>query len=101
VLRAVFGSPIDVSHWNENSPFALSRKNVAGIRKLAIYFNCGKDDNYGFENGAATLDRLLRKDDVKHEYHLYSGDHSLPYFLSHFAEVMEFHSSAFGLLNGK
>ncbi len=101
LLSAVFGSPIDVSHWNENSPFVLAKKNVAGIRKLAIYFNCGKDDNYGFENGAATLDRLLRKEDVKHEYHLYAGDHSLPYFLSHFAEVMEFHSSAFGLFHGK
>ena len=99
VLSAVFGSPIEVSHWNENSPFVLARKNVAGVRKLAIYFNCGKDDNYGFEEGAATLDRLLSKEDVKHEYHLYFGDHSLPYFLSHFAEVMEFHSRAFGRLN--
>ena len=99
VLSAVFGSPIEVSHWNENSPFVLARKNVAGVRKLAIYFNCGKDDNYGFEEGAATLDRLLSKEGVKHEYHLYFGDHSLPYFLSHFAEVMEFHSRVFGRLN--
>ena len=48
-----------------------------------------------------TLDELLKKEGVKHEYHLYSGDHSLTYFLSHFAEVMEFHSRAFGLLNEK
>jgi hypothetical protein len=34
---------------------------------------------------------------VKHEYHAYPGDHSLGYFLSHFAEVMEFHSRAFHL----
>jgi hypothetical protein len=33
---------------------------------------------------------------VKHEYHLYPGDHSLHYFLSHFPEVMEFHSQEFG-----
>lgn len=99
VTSAVFGRPIDVAHWNENSPLVLARKNVAGIRKLAIYFNCGQDDNYGFEKGAAELDRLLSKGGVKHEYHLYSGDHSLPYFLSHFAEVMEFHSRAFRLLS--
>jgi len=30
-------------------------------------------------------------------YHLYPGDHSFAYFMSHFAEVMEFHSRAFGL----
>ena len=40
----------------------------------------------------------LQKEGVKHEYHPYPGDHSLTYFLSHFAEVMEFHSRAFGLL---
>jgi S-formylglutathione hydrolase FrmB len=98
VLSSVFGSPIDVAHWNANSPFVLAQRNVSGVRKLAIYFNCGQDDNYGFETGAAALHHLLQKEGVKHEYHLYPGDHSLTYFLSHFAEVMEFHSRAFGLL---
>ena len=40
----------------------------------------------------------LQKEGVKHEYHPYPGDHSLSYFLSHFAQVMEFHSRAFGLI---
>jgi S-formylglutathione hydrolase FrmB len=98
VLGAVFGRPINVAHWNENSPFILARRNAAALRRLAIYFNCGQDDNYGFEKGAAALHDELQKEGVKHEYHPYPGDHSLTYFLSHFAEVMEFHSSAFGLL---
>ena len=98
VLAAVFGKPINVPHWNENSPFVLAKENVSGLRKQAIYFNCGQDDNYGFEKGAATLHDELQKEGVKHEYHSYPGDHSLTYFLSHFAEVMEFHSRAFGLL---
>jgi len=98
VLAAVFGNPIDLPHWNENNPLALAKRNPAGVHKLAIYFNCGQDDNYGFEEGAAALQQILRKQGVKHEYHLYPGDHSLSYFLAHFAEVMEFHSRAFGLL---
>jgi S-formylglutathione hydrolase FrmB len=98
VLAAVFGKPINVPHWNENSPFVLAKKNVSALRKQAIYFNCGQDDNYGFEKGAAALHEELQKEGVKHEYHAYPGDHSLTYFLSHFAEVMEFHSRAFGLL---
>ena len=98
VLGAVFGNPIGVTHWNENDPFLLAKKNAAGLRRLAIYFNCGQDDNYGFEKGAAVLDDLLHKEGVQHEYRPYPGDHTLPYFLSHFAEVMEFHSRAFGLL---
>jgi S-formylglutathione hydrolase FrmB len=98
LLATVFGNLIDVSHWRDNSPFVLAQKNVAAIRKLAIYFNCGQDDNYGFEKSAAALDEQLRKEGVKHEYHPYPGDHSVTYFLSHFAEVMEFHSREFGLV---
>jgi S-formylglutathione hydrolase FrmB len=97
VLAAVFGNPTEVQHWNDNSPFVLARKNAASLRKLAIYFNCGQDDNYGFEKGAAALHEQLQKEGVKHEYHPYPGDHSLSYFLAHFTEVMEFHSQAFGL----
>ena len=98
VLAAVFGNPINVSHWNANSPFVLAKRNSAALKKMAIYFNCGQDDNYGFEKGAAALHNELQKEGVKHEYHAYPGDHSLTYFLSHFAEVMEFHSKAFGML---
>jgi len=96
VLGPVFGQPIDVAHWNANNPFLLAKKNVFGVRRLAIYFNCGQEDNYGFEKGAAVLDSELSKEHVKHEYRSYPGDHSITYFLSHFGEVMEFHSRAFG-----
>ena len=97
VLGAVFGRPINVLHWNENNPFLLARRNAVALRKVAIYFNCGQDDNYGFERGAAALHDELQKEKVSHEYRPYPGDHSLAYFLAHFAEVMEFHSKAFGL----
>ena len=97
VLTPVFGKPIDVPHWNENNPFLLAKRNGVSLRKLSIYFNCGQQDNYGFEKGNAELDAELSNEHIRHEYHAYPGDHSLPYFLSHFAEVMEFHSRAFGL----
>lgn len=101
VLAPVFGMPIDPRHWNENSPFVLAKRNDAALRKMAIYFNCGQDDNYGFEKGAAALHDELAKEHVKHEYHAYPGDHSITYFLSHFDEVLAFHSRAFGLAPGK
>ncbi len=97
VLAAVFGSPIEVQRWKNNSPFVLAHRNQAALRRLAIYFNCGKEDNYGFEKGAAALHEQLQKSGVKHEYHSYPGDHSLSYFLAHFTEVMQFHSREFGL----
>jgi S-formylglutathione hydrolase FrmB len=98
VLAAVFGNPIDASHWKYNSPFVLAQRNAAALRKVAIYFNCGQDDNYGFEKGAAELHDELEKEGVKHEYRSYPGDHSITYFLSHFEEVLVFHSRAFGFV---
>ena len=97
VLSPVFGKPIDARHWSENNPFGLAKRNVGALRKVSIYLNCGQQDNYGFEKGAAAIDRELSDEHVKHEYRAYPGDHSITYFLSHFAEVMEFHSKAFGL----
>ena len=95
VLGAAFGNPIDLAHWRGNDPLMLAQKNRPAIRRLAIYFNCGRDDQFEFELGAEKLHRELDSEGVKHEYHLYSGDHSASYFLAHLAEVLEFHSRNF------
>ena len=97
LLATVFGSPIEVTHWKENSTFVLANRDQTTLRRMSIYFNCGQDDNYGFEKGAAALHQQLQKEKVEHEYHLYPGDHSLSYFMAHFTEVIVFHSKAFGL----
>jgi S-formylglutathione hydrolase FrmB len=95
LLGSVFGNPIDLPHWKENDPLTLARRNRVGISKLAIYFNCGRDDEYDFEVGAAALDKQLQEEHVKHEFHLYPGNHSASYFGTHIGEVMEFHSTHF------
>ncbi len=99
LLRAVFGNPIDVPHWNQNSPFVLAKRNRALIKttKLSIYFNCGQDDEFGFEQGAKELDRQLQAEGIAHEYRLYPGNHDAAYFLAHLGEVMMFHSRAFAV----
>ena len=96
VMGPAFGEPINVSHWQQNNIFVLARKNRLALRNLAIYFNCGQQDDFGFEEGAAALHRQLEAEGIKHEYHSYPGDHSLTYFLSHMGEIMEFHSRVFG-----
>ena len=95
LLGNVFGNPIDPAHWRANDPFALVKQNAADISRLAIYFNCGQQDGYGFEDGAAMLDRQLTTEKIAHTTKLYPGEHSLPYFLSHMDELMEFHSREF------
>jgi S-formylglutathione hydrolase FrmB len=96
-LRVVFGNPIDLRHWNENSPFALAKRNRAHIRAsgLSIYFNCGSKDDFGFDRGAEELDRQLQAEGIQHEYHLYPGNHDAGYFLAHLGEVLKFHARVF------
>jgi S-formylglutathione hydrolase FrmB len=95
LLGSVFGDPIDVAHWNQNDPFGLAKKNRLAISKLAIYFNCGREDGYQFEIGAEALDHQLNSEGIKHEFHLYPGDHSASYFFIHLGEIMQFHSQQF------
>ena len=95
LLGVAFGEPVNIPHWKENSVFNLAKRNTPSLRRLAIYFNCGNADDYGFEDGADALHRQLQAEGVKHEFHLYSGDHSLTYFLTHMIEVMQFHSRVF------
>lgn len=90
LLGDVFGNPIDVAFWRQNSPFVLARKNAAGIKKLAIYFDCGSEDGYGFDAGARSLDKELERENIPHEFHIYPGDHSLEYFLRHIGASFEF-----------
>jgi enterochelin esterase-like enzyme len=95
LLGSVFGDPIDVAHWNQNNPFQLARKNQVQIKSQAIYFNCGEQDEYGFAEGAAALDKQLRGEKVSHEFHLYPGGHNAEYFLSHLGETIQFHWRSF------
>jgi S-formylglutathione hydrolase FrmB len=91
----LLGNPINIGHWKANDPFTLARKNKAALKKMTIYFNCGQTDDFGFEHGAAALDKQLSSEGIAHEYHPYSGGHNMIYFLSHLGEVIEFHSRAF------
>ncbi len=97
LLGAVFGNPVDLRHWKQNSPFVLAKENRERIRttKLAIYFNCGSEDEFGFDKGAAELHRQLQTEGIRHEYHLYPGNHGAQYFLAHLGEALKFHSRVF------
>jgi len=95
MLGAAFGQPINAAVWKDNDVFELARKNQAALHKMSIYFNCGDEDDFDFEKGAEKLHKELTTEGIKHEYHLYPGDHSPQYFLEHIAEVMKFHSRMF------
>lgn len=95
LLGGAFGNPVNVPHWQRNNPFDLARKNQIQIGKLAIYINCGQQDEYGFANGATRMHKQLLAEGVRHEFHLYPGGHNADYFLSHMGETIEFHWHVF------
>lgn len=97
LLRALhaFGTPPDRKFWERNDPLRLAR--VAKFSGLKIYFDCGTEDDYGFEHGAQALHDVLAARGIPHEFHLYPGHHDAEYFAARLPAVFEFHSRAFGL----
>jgi S-formylglutathione hydrolase FrmB len=99
-LGGAFGRPFDPAFWNRNSPFTLVR-NGAHPSGMRIYFDCGTEDDYGFNAGAEAFHDLLVSRRIPHEFHLYPGGHNEVYFAQHIPASLEFHSRAFGLSPGK
>jgi S-formylglutathione hydrolase FrmB len=95
-LGGAFGTPFDRAFWERNSPFTLAR-NGPRPTGLRIYFDCGTEDDFGFNRGAQAFDDLLVSRKIPHEFHLYPGRHDLSYFAEHLPESFEFQSRAFGL----
>jgi putative tributyrin esterase len=93
VLGPAFGSPFDTAFWNQNDPVTIAH--AAHLAGLKIYFDCGSEDDYGFELGAEILDKLLTSRHIAHEYHLYPGGHDWSYFAEHLPALLNFEFHAF------
>lgn len=94
VLGSSFGSPFDAAFWARENPFTLVK---AGPRPtgLKIYFDCGTEDEYGFNVGAQAFHDLLDSHKITNEFHLYPGGHDWTYFAQHFPASLEFQSRSF------
>jgi S-formylglutathione hydrolase FrmB len=93
VLGNVFGAPPDLAFWEQNSPLTLAR--TANLTGLHIYLDCGDRDDYGFDAGAAALDKILTARHIAHEFHLYPGRHDVAYFAEHLPASLLFTSKYF------
>jgi S-formylglutathione hydrolase FrmB len=96
MLGGAFGSPPDPAFWAKNSPLASAR--TARLAGMKIYFDGGEQDGYGFYRGGRTLDRILTRRRIPHEFHLYPGGHNWSYFAAHLPGLLGFESNAFGLI---
>jgi S-formylglutathione hydrolase FrmB len=95
ILGNVFGSPPDRLFWDRNNPLHIAR--TAELAGMKIYFDCGSQDDYGFEAGAQALQNVLVSRRIAHEFHLYPGGHNWSYFAEHLPDSLRFHSAAFRL----
>ena len=93
-LGSAFGVPFDLAYWQRENPFTIVRNSPRPVG-LQIYFDCGTDDNYGFNAGAQAFHDLLVARKIPHEFHLYPGAHDWSYFAAHLPASLEFHSRAF------
>ncbi len=96
LLGPPFGIPLDRAWWEQNNPLTLA-KSAAGLSALRIYFDCGSEDDYGFDAGARALHAILKSRGLRHQTHIYPGRHSWEFVAAHFGESLAFHSRAFGL----
>jgi S-formylglutathione hydrolase FrmB len=96
LVGSAFGVPFDPQYWQRESPFTIVKDSPKPVG-LKIYFDCGTEDDFGFEQGAQQFHDLLTAKGIPHEFHLYPGGHNWIYFAQHFPEGLEFESKAFGL----
>jgi len=93
-MNGIFGDPVDQRFWIRNTPFTLAKLHAARLKHLKIYFDCGDQDRYGFDQGARELDALLTSLQVPHEFHIYPGGHDWIFFAQHLPASLEFQSRA-------
>jgi len=93
VLGGTFGTPPDPAFWDRNSPLTLARTaNLAGMK---IYFDCGDQDDFGFESGTSALHKILAARHIPHESHIFPGRHDWQFFAEHIPASLQFHSKLF------
>jgi len=94
LLGNVFGSR---DYFERNNVFSFARSDsAASLKRMKIYFDVGNNDDYGFEQGAQELDKLLKSRGIPHEFHIYPGGHTAQFVVSHFSDVMQFQWNAIG-----
>jgi S-formylglutathione hydrolase FrmB len=97
LLSGIFGSPVNRAYFDRNNVFYFAQTDsVESLKRLKIYFVVGSNDDYGFEQGAEKLNQLLNQRSIPHEFHLYSGGHTLEFVLQHFPEAIQLQWSAIG-----
>ena len=97
LMGDVFGSPFSRTYFERNNVFSFAQSDsAASLKRMKIYFNVGNNDDFGFEQGAQQLDRLLSSRGVPHEFHVYPGGHDAQFVMRHFGDAIEWQWKTIG-----
>jgi S-formylglutathione hydrolase FrmB len=94
LFNRIYGIDQDLTYWEANNPMTLA-KDTKKLNGLKLYFDCGTEDDYGFDVGTRQLDEMLTKAGYVHESHLYPGRHGWDYAMLHTNESLLFHWKVF------
>ncbi|HUI41785.1 MAG TPA: alpha/beta hydrolase-fold protein [Terriglobia bacterium] len=95
VLQEPFGSPLNESYFDANNPLTLAEHPEA-FEGLKMYFDCGKEDRYGFNEGNALLDQVLSSKSFPHQFALREGNHGWSYEDMYMQDALLFEWQGFG-----
>ena len=84
LIGNIFGTPPDEEYFKTVNPVFIAEANAAAIKKsgIKIYFDCGQQDRYGFQESNTAFDQRLTKLGIAHEFHLFPGNHGWEYMIS-------------------
>lgn len=84
IIGKIFGDPPDEDYFRSVNPTFVVEANTAAIKKsgIKIYFDCGTEDRYGFQESNKGFDEKLTKLGLAHEFNLFPGNHGWEYMIS-------------------
>jgi len=85
-MRGLFGD--DVAYWKKFDPTTLVDKLQPG--QLALYLDCGTEDGFALDNGAAWLHDLLLAKKIDHAFFLGPGGHDFEFWKPRLLESLKF-----------
>ncbi len=88
-VRAVMGPSIET--WKQHDPATLAQGLAPG--RLAIWIDCGTEDEYGFADHARHLHDVLARRSVEHGFELAPGRHDFTYWKARLPKSLAFFAS--------
>jgi S-formylglutathione hydrolase FrmB len=85
-MRGLFGD--ELARWKQYDPTTLVDKLEPG--KLALYIDCGTEDGFRLNNGAAWLHDLLLAKKIDHAFFLGPGEHTFAFWRPRLPESLKF-----------